>query len=64
MRPVLIAITLFAVLWVGYLELEDFGRGMLVVVIAGAAALLLPSVSDPGNDGADSSDDGDGGSDD
>jgi hypothetical protein len=61
---VLIAITPFAVLWVGCLVLEGLGRGMLVVAIAGAAALLLRSVSDPGDDGADSSDDGDGGSDD
>jgi hypothetical protein len=62
MRPVLIAITLFAILWVGWLALEGVCRGMLVVVIGGAAALLLPS-SDPYDDGMDIIDDGDGGSD-
>jgi hypothetical protein len=49
MRNIPIAIALFAILWVGWQELEGIGRGLLVLGVTGAAGLLLPSDPEPGD---------------
>jgi hypothetical protein len=48
-------------LWIGWQSLDTVGRALLVAIVAAAAAYLLPSDSEPGDN---SWEDGDAGADD
>jgi hypothetical protein len=60
-RRALAAIALVAALWIGWQSLNTVGRALLVAIVAAAAAYLLPTDGEPGDN---SWEEGDAGADD
>ena len=60
-RRALAAIALVAALWIGWQSLNIVGRALLIAIVAAAAAYLLPTDGEPGDN---SWEDGDAGADD